>query len=75
VGIHPTVAEDIIGLSMTKEDNGEDAKKGNCWGWETATVCDLKECFAHDFISPEEGKISAVAPQLRMSEFALAKLW
>jgi thioredoxin reductase (NADPH) len=29
VGIHPTTAEDVIGLSVTKEDN-PDASKGNC---------------------------------------------
>jgi len=29
VGIHPTVAEDSIGLKFTKEDN-PDAKKSGC---------------------------------------------
>lgn len=29
VGIHPTVAEDVIGLNMTKEEN-PDAKKAGC---------------------------------------------
>ena len=36
VGIHPTIAEDVIGLSYTKEDN-PDAQKGGCWGWALAT--------------------------------------
>jgi len=30
VGIHPTVAEDIIGLTKTKEQDGDDVQKGNC---------------------------------------------
>ena len=29
VGIHPTVAEDVIGLQYTKEEN-PDASKGGC---------------------------------------------
>lgn len=29
VGIHPTVAEDVIGLTLTKEEN-PDAKKSGC---------------------------------------------
>lgn len=29
VGIHPTIAEDVIGLKFTKEENPE-AKKGGC---------------------------------------------
>ena len=29
VGIHPTIAEDCIGLTMTKEEN-PDAEKGGC---------------------------------------------
>ena len=36
VGIHPTIAEDCIGLRFTKEDN-PDAEKGGCWGWALAT--------------------------------------
>lgn len=30
VGIHPTAAEDIIGLTMTKEKDGDNVQKGNC---------------------------------------------
>jgi len=29
VGIHPTIAEDVIGLKYTKEEN-PDASKGGC---------------------------------------------
>ena len=29
IGIHPTVAEDVIGLKYTKEEN-PDAKKSGC---------------------------------------------
>jgi len=36
VGIHPTIAEDCIGLKFTKENN-PDAEKGGCWGWTLAT--------------------------------------
>jgi len=35
IGIHPTIAEDCIGLETTKEEN-PDAKKSGCWGWVTA---------------------------------------
>lgn len=45
VGIHPTIAEDCIGLRYTKEEN-PDATKGGCWGWAPAT-----EIF---FLSPLE---------------------
>lgn len=30
VGIHPTAAEDIIGLTKTKEKDGDNVAKGNC---------------------------------------------
>jgi thioredoxin reductase (NADPH) len=30
VGIHPTIAEDLIGLKFTKEDDGEDVQKSSC---------------------------------------------
>jgi len=29
VGIHPTIAEDVIGITVTKEEGG-DADKGGC---------------------------------------------
>jgi len=36
VGIHPTCAEDCIGLTITKEEN-PDAEKTGCWAWTMAT--------------------------------------
>ena len=36
VGIHPTVAEEMVVLKYTKEEK-PDAKKGGCWGWVAAT--------------------------------------
>ena len=36
VGIHPTVAEDMIGLDKTKEKE-PNAEKSGCWAWARAT--------------------------------------
>jgi len=30
VGIHPTAAEDVIGITTTKEKDGEDIQKTSC---------------------------------------------
>ena len=37
VGIHPTIGEELTGLTKTKEKDGDNVEKGGCWGWTHAT--------------------------------------
>jgi len=71
VGIHPTIAEDCVGLKETKEEN-PDASKGGCWGWSQAAECNLAlECLCHS----NDFKIVSVAQKLENNTMILAKLW
>ena len=42
IGIHPTIAEDLTGMTVTKE-SGEEYEKKSCWSWvnwESDEVCE-----------------------------------
>ena len=69
VGIHPTIAEDAIGLKYTKEENPNASKTG-CWGWASATVCTISKCHEGAFDIDH-----SVAKSTEVTFSAFAKLW